>query len=86
MRAFLARDSASSTRAWRWALVAAAMLGLLLAFGLVVQSAVHQAASRHADTAAQSDALWRCNAVSSGRDAREACRRAAGAVRAASTH
>ena len=36
--------------------------------------------------AAQSDALWRCNAVSSGRDAREACRRAAGAVRAASTH
>ncbi len=83
MGAFLARDTVRSAQAWRWALATAAMLGLLLALGLVVQGAVHQAASRHADTAAQSEALWRCNTVP-GRDAREACRRAAGAVTAAS--
>lgn len=85
MRAFPTRVSARSATAWPWALATAAMLGLLLALGLVVQSAVHQAAQRQADTAAQSEALWRCNTVA-GHDARQACRLAAGAVTAASTH
>ena len=71
-------ERAVGTRAL--ALAAAAMLGLLLALGLVVQNIVHQAATRHADTAAQSNALWRCNTVT-GREAREECRRVAGEVR-----
>ena len=69
-------------RAWPWALAAAAVLGLLLALGLVVQNVVRQANMRHADTAAQSDALWRCNTVP-GFDARTECRRLAATVRAA---
>ena len=69
-------------RAWPWALAAAAVLGLLLALGLVVQNVVRQANMRHADTAAQSDALWRCNTVP-GFDARTECRRMAATVRAA---
>ena len=68
-------------RAWPWALAAAAGLGLVLALGLVVQNVVRQANTRHADTAAQSNALWRCNTVP-GRDAREACRRVAVTVTA----
>lgn len=71
-------------RAWHWALSAAAVLGLLLALGLVVQNVVRQAHVRHADTAAQSDALWRCNTVP-GHDAREACRRVAATVTAGTT-
>jgi len=82
MRAFLSRESAHGAQAWHWALAASAMLGLLLALGLVVQNVVHQAATRHANSAAQSEALWRCNTVPV-RDAREACRLAAGTVTAA---
>lgn len=66
---------------WPWALAATAGLGLVLALGLVVQNAVRQADLRHADTAARSDALWRCNGLP-GRDAREACRREATTVTA----
>lgn len=71
-----------AVRAWPWALSTAAALGLLLALGWVVQSAVHQAARRHADMTAQTEALWRCNSVS-GRDARATCRREAGTITAA---
>lgn len=73
------RTSTRDVRAWPWALAAAAGLGLVLALGLVVQNVVRQAQTRHADTAARSDALWRCNAVPE-LDAREACRREAATV------
>lgn len=78
------RHRARAGRTWPWALAVAAGLGLMLALALVVQDVVRQAATRHADTAAQSAALWRCNTVP-GREAREVCRRVAGAVTAAST-
>jgi len=76
-----ARTSTRADRAWPWALAAATGLGLMLALGLVVQNVVRQANTRHADTAARSEALWRCNSVP-GRDAREACRSMAATVTA----
>lgn len=79
LQALPARDGARSRPVWPWALATATLLGLLLALGLVVQDVVHQAAARHADAAARSTALWRCNTVA-GRDARQACRNAAGAA------
>ena len=62
-----------------WSLAAVATLGLLLSLTLVLQNAVRQAGLRHAATAAQAGALWRCNTVP-GRDAREHCRRVAEAT------
>ncbi len=62
-----------------WALASLATLGLLLSLSLVVQNIVRQAALRHAAMAVQTDALWRCNALPA-RDARDNCRRVAGAA------
>lgn len=64
-------------RAVLWSAAALATLALLLSLSLVMQDHVRQAALRHAATAAQTDALWRCNALP-GRDARDTCRRVAG--------
>ena len=68
--------SARGVRALLWSLAALATLGLLLSLTLVVQNIVRQAGLRHAATAAQTDALWRCNTLP-GRDARDDCRRMA---------
>jgi hypothetical protein len=67
---------ARGVRALHWSLAALATLGLLLSLILVVQNIVRQAGLRHAATAAQADALWRCNSLP-GRDARDDCRRVA---------
>lgn len=64
-------------RALPWALAALATAGLLLSLSLVVQNIVSQAALRHAATAVQSDALWRCNSMTD-REMRDQCRRIAG--------
>lgn len=69
-------DGARWARALPWALAAVATLGLLVSLSLVVQNIVSQAAIRHAATALQTDALWRCNALTE-RDARDHCRRVA---------
>jgi hypothetical protein len=68
--------SERGVRALLWSLAALATLGLLLSLTLVVQNIVRQAGLRHAATAAQTDALWRCNTLP-GRDARDDCRRVA---------
>jgi len=70
-------DSVRWARARPWVLAALATAGLLLSLALVVQNIVSQAALRHAATAVQTDALWRCNALTE-RDARDLCRRVAG--------
>jgi len=67
---------ARGVHALLWSLSAVATLGLLLSLTLVVQNIVRQAGLRHAASAAQTDALWRCNALP-GRDARDDCRRVA---------
>ncbi|MDP1649274.1 MAG: hypothetical protein Q8M01_13895 [Rubrivivax sp.] len=69
-------DGARWARALPWVLAALATAGLLLSLSLVVQNIVSQAALRHAATAMQTDALWRCNALTE-RDVRDHCRRLA---------
>lgn len=78
-------DGARWARALPWALAALATAGLLLSLSLVVQNIVRQAALRHAATAVQTDALWRCNALAE-RDARDLCRRVATAPTAPTAH
>ncbi|MBE0547449.1 MAG: hypothetical protein IH627_07315 [Rubrivivax sp.] len=74
----LARSKGAGwARALPWVLAALATAGLLLSLSLVVQNVVRQAALRHAATAVQTDALWRCNTLP-GRDARGNCLRVAG--------
>ena len=70
-------DGSSWARALPWALAALATAGLLVSLSLVVQNIVSQAALRHAATAVQSDALWRCNSMTD-REMRDQCRRIAG--------
>ena len=59
---------------WNWAPAVAVVvvLSLLLAFGQVVQSVVHQGEVRRRADAQYADGLWRCNALT-GRRLRDVC-------------
>lgn len=63
---------ASMRTLWASLLAAAALLGLLLAFGQVVRGAVRQGELRNRAHALALEATWRCN-IQHERARREAC-------------